>query len=189
MSRLSASIASDHAELGGYYAKYVQAAGNATERAKYANLFGWKLAIHSVAEELIWYPELETAFGSTEGKKLADQNRAEHQQLKVDLEKLLQLNESDAQFAPLLEKIYNEVKAHLQQEETVELPKFEAKISEEQSVALAKKFERAKKYLPNYAVPGAPNKSPYATPVALLSAPLDKVKDLFATLPESESNK
>jgi len=189
MPRLSSSIASDHAELGDYYAKYVQAAGNAAERAKYASLFGWKLAVHSVAEELIWYPELERVLGATEGKKLVDKSRAEHQQVKVDLEKLQQLSESDAQFAPLLAKIHNELKAHFQEEETVELPLFEGKISEEESVALGKKFDRAKKYLPTYAVPGAPNKSPYETPVALLSAPLNKVSELFATLPESESNK
>lgn len=33
-------------------------------------------------------------------------------------------------------------------EETVELPLFEGKISEEESVALGKKFDRASKYLP-----------------------------------------
>lgn len=35
--------------------------------------------------------------------------------MKADLEKLQLLTESDAQFAPLLEKIYNELKSHLQQ--------------------------------------------------------------------------
>ena len=36
-------------------------------------------------------------------------------QVKVDLEKLQQLSESDAQFSPLLAKIHNELKAHFQE--------------------------------------------------------------------------
>lgn len=36
-------------------------------------------------------------------------------QVKVDLEKLQQLSESDVQFAPLLAKIHNELKVHFQE--------------------------------------------------------------------------
>lgn len=38
-----------------------------------------------VAEELIWYPELERVLGATEGKKLVDKSRAEHQQVSLPL--------------------------------------------------------------------------------------------------------
>jgi len=190
MSRaLTASIVADHDDLRQYHAKYLEAKSDNTERTKWANMFRWKLAVHSVAEEIVWYPEIERVFGGAEGKKLADQNRAEHQIVKVDLEKFEKLSVDDAEFAVVFNKIFKELKTHMEEEENNELPNFEAKISEQDSATIAKKFDRTKKLVPTHSHPSAPNKPPFETIAGLFATPLDKIKDIFASFPDSSSNK
>lgn len=67
-----------------------------------------------MAEEIIWYPELERVLGE-EGKKAADHDRAEHQQSKVDLAALDNLKVTDAEFARLFAKIFKDLEHHLQE--------------------------------------------------------------------------
>ncbi len=60
--------------------KYLSARGNIAEREYWANYFRWELTRHSVAEELLLYPAFEQYLGS-EGKKMADEDRADHQEV------------------------------------------------------------------------------------------------------------
>jgi hypothetical protein len=56
----------------------VAAQGNVDEQTRWANQFRWELARHSVGEELVIYPAFEKNLGP-EGKRMADEDRAEHQ--------------------------------------------------------------------------------------------------------------
>lgn len=67
-----------------------------------------------MAEEIIWYPELEKVLGA-EGKEVADHDRAEHQQSKIDLATLDTLKTTDAEFARLFAKIHKDLEHHLQE--------------------------------------------------------------------------
>ncbi|KAF8317088.1 hypothetical protein DL93DRAFT_2077232 [Clavulina sp. PMI_390] len=183
---LTASIMEDHNELREYHEKYLAAKSDYEERAKWANLFRWELARHTVAEEIIWYPALEKALGE-EGVKAADHDRAEHQQSKEDLQALENLQVTDAEFARLFAKIYKDLEHHLKDEEEKDLPKFEAAISEEESKKLSEQFETTKKWMPTRMHPSLPNKPPFATVTALLTTPIDKVKDMFTTFPTSNA--
>lgn len=51
-------------------------------------------------------------------------------------------------------------------------------------VEAGKKFERTKMFAPTRAHPSAPNKPPFETVVGLITAPLDKLRDVFRTFPE-----
>jgi len=187
---LTASIISDHDELREYHSKYLDAKTDNDARNAWANQFRWKLAIHSVAEELIWYPAIERAFPGEEGKKMADKNRMEHQQVKEDLEQFEKLNINDPEFAMIFAKIFRELGPHLEDEEQNELPAFEEKISEEESASLAKQFERTKKMVPTRSHPMVPSKPPFETIAGMLSLPMDKLKDAFSSFPDaSEVNK
>lgn len=61
-----------------YYEQYVQNAGNADAQDRWARQLIWEVARHAVGEELVVYPLMEKHLGA-EGKKLADEDRAEHQ--------------------------------------------------------------------------------------------------------------
>lgn len=51
------------------------------ERENWANYLLWELTRHCIAEELILYPAFEEYMGR-EGKKMADEDRADHQKVK-----------------------------------------------------------------------------------------------------------
>jgi hypothetical protein len=54
------------------------------EREHWANYFRWELARHSLAEELLLYPAFEEYLGP-EGKKIADEDRADHKEVFIML--------------------------------------------------------------------------------------------------------
>jgi hypothetical protein len=76
MTLISAAIANDHRELEEAYNKILQAT-SADEKRRWQNQFTWELARHSIGEELIVYPVMEKNL--TNGKEMADKDRAEHQ--------------------------------------------------------------------------------------------------------------
>ncbi|KAF8317087.1 hypothetical protein DL93DRAFT_2095849 [Clavulina sp. PMI_390] len=167
--------------------KYLAAKSDNEEREKWANLFRWELARHSVAEEIIWYPALQKALGEN-GAKAAERDRAEHQQAKEDLKTLENLKVTDADFDRVFAKLFNELKEHMEEEEKNHLPDFEAAISEEESQRLAQQFENMKKWVPTRSHPSAPNKPPFETVAGFLATPIDKVMDMFTKFPTSTSN-
>jgi len=181
---LTKSIKEDHDELREFHQKYLDAKSNNEEREKWANQFRWELARHSVGEEIVWYPELERVLGA-EGKKAADHDRAEHQKSKEDLAKLETLSVSDPQFAIVFAKLFKDLEHHMEEEERDDLPKFEAKITDEDSARISKSFERTKKFVPTRSHPGAPNKPPFETVAGLMAAPIDKLRDMFAKFPDN----
>jgi len=62
-----------------FYAQYIKANGNSDRDAQklWARQLIWEVARHAVGEELVVYPLMEKHLGE-EGKKLADQDRADH---------------------------------------------------------------------------------------------------------------
>lgn len=73
--------------------------------------------------------------------------------------------------------------AHIKEEEDQDLVMLEGALSEHDSHALAKAFERTKIFVPSRAHPHVPNKPPFETAVGLLAAPFDQVVDLFRKWP------
>jgi len=61
-----------------YYDEYVKNQGNPDAQARWARQLTWELARHAVGEEIVVYPLMEKHLGA-EGKKLADEDRADHQ--------------------------------------------------------------------------------------------------------------
>jgi len=178
---LTASIKKDHDELREYRQKYL-ATEDMTERNKWANLFRWELARHSVGEEIVWYPEIEKALGE-DGKLMAAKDRAEHQQAKEDLAALENMTIENPDFEPLFKKLFTELTQHMEDEEQNDLPRFEEAVTDQDSERIATSFERMKEFVPTRAHPGAPSKPPFETVAGLLTMPIDKVRDMFNAFP------
>ncbi|KAG9051307.1 hypothetical protein FS837_009574 [Tulasnella sp. UAMH 9824] len=184
-STISEEIIQDHRELEEYYSKYSTATSE-KERTQWANQFRWELARHSVGEELVVYPAFEKYLGA-EGKQIADSDRAEHLEAKKLLYDLERTNVTDANFPTLFEKLMKDLREHMKSEEENDLVKFEAAIPREESERLAKKFQRTKHFVPTRSHPSAPDKGGLPeTAAGLASAPLDKLRDLFASFPDKE---
>jgi hypothetical protein len=181
---LTEAIKEDHEEMYEYHENY-NSAPNADERARWARQLTWEVARHAVGEEIVVYPLMEELMGAT-GKALADEDRAQHQVVKELLSHLESLSAEHAEFGETVTKVMAHLRPHNDSEEQNDLPTLEEKLGVERSKAEAARFSRTKKFVPTRAHPLAPNHPPYETLVGFLGAPIDKLKDMFASFPTEE---
>lgn len=80
----------------------------------------------------------------------------------------------------------DDLAVHIHTEETLDLVKLESAITAEESDRLARSFCRTKWFAPTRAHPSMPDRPPYATAAALITAPLDRLKDLFCWWPDPD---
>ena len=65
-------------EMYVYFDQYKKNSGDAAAQARWSRLFTWEIARHAVGEEIVVYPLMENHLGK-QGKKLADNDRLDHQ--------------------------------------------------------------------------------------------------------------
>ncbi|KAF9044216.1 hypothetical protein BJ165DRAFT_1347876 [Panaeolus papilionaceus] len=180
------AIAEDHREMYAFYNEYTKNNGNPEMQSKWARQLIWEVARHAVGEELVVYPLMEKHLGA-EGKRLADEDRAEHQQqVKEMLYNIESLNPGTQEYSSLLKSVMDHLRPHNDSEEQKDLPLLEKAIGVEASADAAASFKRTKKFVPTRSHPSAPNKPPFETLAGLMAAPLDHLKDAFAKFPTDE---
>ncbi|KAI1144426.1 hypothetical protein F5Y05DRAFT_364649 [Hypoxylon sp. FL0543] len=177
------AIAYDHRELESYQ-PHIVSNKSSEERIRYRNLFVWELARHSVAEELIVYPAMEKHL--EDGHDMAWKDRDQHQTIKEQLYRLQKLEAEDPDFEPTFNNLFSDLQRHVRDEEEHDLPKLEAQLDEDSLVHLSKSFERTKLLAPTRSHPLSPRTPPFETAAALLSAPIDKVADIFRKFPKED---
>ncbi|GLA60477.1 hypothetical protein ABZX51_003495 [Aspergillus tubingensis] len=182
-SRISEAIKTDHREIEDYYNKILSSATE-TEKTKWQNQFTWELARHSIAEELVVYPQFEKSL--PDGLAMADKDRKEHQSVKEQLKKFQNMKPTDPAFESTVRALMKDLSEHIKEEETQDLPKLEDAVSVEESEKLAKSFGRTKMFVPSRSHPSAPDKPPFETAIGLLTAPIDHLADLFRKWPHTE---
>lgn len=205
--KISDTIKTDHRELEGWYDKIVNPV-NEDEQVRAQNQFVWELARHSIGEELVVYPAFEKHL--SDGKKLADRDRQEHQvvstspsllqearsiddayclarvQVKEMLKKFQGMKPSDPQFLTTIKNLMDNLSQHFKEEESEDLVKLENALNAEDSEGLAKSFHRTKAFVPTRSHPSAPDKPPFETVVGLMAAPIDHLMDLFRKFPDQK---
>ncbi|KAF9167786.1 hypothetical protein DFQ27_002280 [Actinomortierella ambigua] len=180
MSRVSDFIIKDHRELEEYYHNILNSKTD-DEKTRWQNQFTWELARHSVGEEIVVYPVMEKVL--SDGKALTDKDRKEHQVVKEELFKFQKMEASDPEFEPTLRELWSNLIQHMREEEEIDLVKLEHALSAEESADLGKSFHRTKKFVPTRSHPSAPDQPPFETVVGLLTAPIDKLRDVFTRFP------
>ncbi|KAI0135037.1 hemerythrin HHE cation binding domain-containing protein [Daldinia grandis] len=184
--KISQAIEQDHSELKDYYNRIVTSK-DPDEQRRFQNAFIWELARHSIAEELVVYPVLEKA--TPDGTRRADKDRGEHQKVKEQLYEFQKLKPGDQSFLPTLEALFKDLEHHIKEEEEQDLVKLEDALGLTQSKELYQKFEKTKMFTPTRSHPSAPDKPPFETVVGLMTAPIDKIRDLFTKFPDPKSMK
>jgi len=180
---ISDAVIHDHRELEEYYEKYTNAS-DIKEKTEWANQFRWELARHSVGEELVLYPAMEKYMGE-KGKKLADNDRADHLQCKKQLYELERTDISTPQYPTLFKELMDDLKTHMKSEEENDLIEFEKSVPEGESASMAASFSRTKMFVPTRSHPSAPDQGgPFETVAGLMAAPLDHLKDMFDAWPK-----
>ncbi|KAF8664215.1 hypothetical protein AX16_000778 [Volvariella volvacea WC 439] len=182
---ITQAVKEDHEEMYEYYDLYKKAAGDVDTQQRWARQLTWEIARHAVGEEIVVYPLMEAKLGA-EGKKLTDQDRADHQIAKEKLALMETLKVGTDRYEQTITELMEHLRKHNTSEETEDLPMLEPKIGEEGSKHAAQSFKRTKKFVPTRAHPWAPNKPPYETLVSFIEMPIDKLKDLFSNFPTEE---
>ena len=107
------------------------------------------------------------------------------------LKEFQNLNAADDAFVPKLEEIWTELKHHIEEEESKDLPDLERALSsrptrgssDASSESLARKFERTKAFVPSRSHPAAGENPWFESAVGMLAAPMDRIADLFRKFP------
>ncbi|RAL10925.1 HHE domain protein, partial [Aspergillus homomorphus CBS 101889] len=179
-TNISEIITSDHRDLEDAY-NHIMNAPDAEERAKWQNQFTWELARHSLGEELVVYPSMEKHLNN--GTDMADHDRMEHQVVKELLYKFQGLQPNDPEFMPVLKNLWENLAQHIKEEEGKDLPQLEESLDDAESRQMAASFHRTKQFVPTRSHPNAPNKPPFETVAGLMTAPMDKIRDMFRSFP------
>lgn len=93
------------------------------------------------------------------------------------------MKQSDPSFDVFLRALMEDFDQHIKDEETNDLPQLEDALAVAESQTLAQEFERAKMFVPSRSHPAAPNKPPFETVAGLLTAPIDRLGDIFRKFP------
>ncbi|KAF9235486.1 hypothetical protein BU15DRAFT_51361 [Melanogaster broomeanus] len=185
---LTDAVAHDHEEMYDYYDRFQKYAGNIDAQRRWANQLTWEIARHAVGEEIIVYPLMEKYLGQT-GKELADQDRKDHQSIKIMLAQLETMEVGTDEYDQLMSRMMPQLREHNNNEETKDLPQLEEALRFDNSQEAAFQFNLAKRFAPTRPHPLAPNQPPFETLVALMTAPIDKLKDVFTPFPTEEMKK
>lgn len=159
---------------------------DADEQTRFQNQFTWELARHAIGEELVIYPAI--AKHVNDGQHIADKDRDEHQSIKEQLKAFQSLSPGDPRFIPTLQAMMDDMERHFQQEESADFVLLEEALSQADSEALTRSFERTKMFVPSRSHPMTPDKPPFETVVGLLTAPMDKVADIFRRWPHTSES-
>lgn len=107
--------------------------------------------------------------------------------MKKELQEFQDMAADHPEFIPTLSNLWGNFRQHIQDEEHEDIAALEKAISADESDALVRSFQRTKMLTPTRGHPSLPSKPPFDSVAALLEAPLDRIRELFAQYPEEKS--
>lgn len=180
---ISHAIIDDHRKIIEAYNQILSAPDD-DGRTRWQNNFVWELARHSVAEELVLYPEFEKHLGE-KGKEMAAQDRAEHQQVKEVLKHFESMKSTHPDFISTVTELVDNLKKHIEGEEQHDLPALENVLSPQQSASISRAFDRRKIFAPSRAHAWAGSEGgAFETVAGLFAAPIDHLADMLRKQPD-----
>ncbi|KAL7752837.1 hypothetical protein RI367_001840 [Sorochytrium milnesiophthora] len=177
----------DHRSIFELYDRFLKTEGRVDEQQKIANELIREVAVHSAAEETTVYSAIQKSLSN--GKSIADHLRSDHQEVKELLYDLDKQSVGDADYKPKLEKIIKNLRQHTKIEEEEELVKLRQATSAEEMITLGKKFEGIKAMVPTRPHPSAPDQPTLEAIVGMMTAPIDKARDMTREFAERKVSK
>ena len=169
----------DHREVEGMFAELEALRGATTEpdrqrRKDVAEQVTIELVRHSVAEEVLVYPQVEDRVSAEE----AEHARKEHAEAEETLQRLEKLDADDPGFDEELETLMAEIRHHIEDEEGEMFAHMRQVIDRDELRKLGARVEAFKKVAPTRPHPNVPN-TPLARAAAGPAASLlDRMRDL-----------
>lgn len=133
-----------------------------------------ELVRHSVAEEVLVYPQVDKKVSAEE----ADHAREEHAEAEETLRRLEKLDADDPAFDDELEKLMAEIRHHIEDEEGEMFAHMRQVIDEEELRKLGSRVEAFKKVAPTRPHPNVPNDPLARTAAGPAASLFDRMRDL-----------
>jgi hemerythrin superfamily protein len=149
-------IISDHREVEAVF-NQIQAGGDGGKRDLVEHVIT-ELVRHSVAEEQYLYPTVRRVLPN--GDQLADHELKEHAEAEEVMKAIETTDAQDPRFDELVGKLIEDIRHHVQEEESDLLPKLRTACDAAELDELGEKFETSKKMAPTRPHPSAPDRPP-----------------------------
>lgn len=139
------------------------------------------LVRHAVAEEAYLYPMARKALDG--GEELVEREMADHKRAEALMKELERLPVHDTRFFEILMDLIGEVRAHIDEEETVIFPRVRLECDPDELVRLGAKAEAIERIGPTRPHPSAPDSPPWNIILAPGTGLVDRLRDAFAQRP------
>jgi hemerythrin superfamily protein len=164
----------DHREVEEVF-KEIEKSPDPEERRALVEHAITELVRHSVAEEQYLYPTTRKAL--PDGDKIADHDLKEHAEAEEVMKQIEKTQTEEPKFDELVSKLMEDIRHHVQEEESDLLPKLRDACDAAQLLELGEKFEKSKKMAPTRPHPMAPDRPPANKILAPGTALIDRMRD------------
>ena len=180
-------ILADHQVVRKIYDKFKSAVSR-EDADKWRNQLVYEVAVHSLAEEIVLYPVIRDQLPN--GQMLFNQSIEEHKEVKENLYKAQNVDIYSDDFRFRVKEVMDALFKHISKEEEEILPLLDKHISLNKRIELGNMFARRKLIVPTKPHPSLPMEPTTVNSIlGLLTAPIDKFRDLFSSFPESQKMK
>jgi hemerythrin-like domain-containing protein len=145
-----------------------------TRRKDLADQVTIELVRHSVAEEVLVYPKVETQVSADE----AEHAREEHAEAEETLARLEKLDADDPRFDDELATLMQEIRHHIEDEEGQMFAHMRQVIDADELRTLGGRVEAFKKVAPTHPHPNVPNEALPRAAAGPAASLLDRMRDL-----------
>jgi hypothetical protein len=107
----------------------------------------------------------------------------------VLLKNFQNMSATDENYVPKLKELIAQLSTHIKEEENDDLPALEKALSQGNdgiSESLATSFDRTKAFVPSRSHPSAGEHPPFESVMGLLTAPMDRLADMFRKFPDKK---
>src|SRR3954470_774971 len=169
----------DHREVEEMFAELESLRGASTDdmksrRKALAEQVTIELVRHSVAEEVLVYPQVEEKVSAEE----AEHARKEHAEAEEAMQRLEKLDADDPGFDDELATLMSEIRHHIEDEEGEMFAHMREVIDEDELRKLGERVEAFKKVAPTRPHPNVPNEALPRTAAGPAASMFDRMRDL-----------
>ncbi|MGP4029449.1 hemerythrin domain-containing protein [Actinomadura sp. 3N407] len=167
-------LSHDHREVEEMFDE-LTAATDPEERRRITDDVTIELVRHSIAEEIHLYPAVRDLVPG--GDELADKEIADHAEVERILKELEQADADHEGFMTLVNRLIDDVSAHVREEEGDLFPRLAEHANADQLLELGDKVQSAKRIAPTRPHPSAPSTPPLNKLLAPGAGLVDRVRD------------
>lgn len=138
-------ILNDHRNVDDFFDHFEQA-GDPAEKLRIVAKIIEELSIHTHIEEQVLYPLVRSRLD--EGEELFEHSLQEHKEAKAVLAELEQMDVTDMQFDIKVHELIQEVRHHVEEEESDMLSRLKEAVSEDELTELGTQLRMAKAHAP-----------------------------------------